>query len=434
MMPHFSGDAMKIRFAKLLLAAACGWIAYPGAVRAQTAPAAPASWTLPQVLRRVAERNPELVISELEIEAAAARVAQAGVKPNPEMEVLAENMSFPIVGEGLFHYTESTLLVRQRLELGGKRDLRVRAAEKDVAIAKSGLEVKKIELIAMASRAFVELLAEQQRGANQGELIRLMRQSFETVKERVTAGKASPIEQTRAAVALVSAQMEEERHQGALSAAKDRLAALWGGTAAEIEGVQGQFEIPARAADISDSCLANNPDLRLAAASIEARDADLALQTANRKPDLTFSAGLRRLHLDSQQVWTAGISIPIPIFDKRQGAIAEARVRLEQSRLEATAIAWRVRAALVQARHEQDIARREATSLRDDALPAAREAAAAVEEGYRLGKFEFLNVLDAQRTYAELQGKYIEAVASGLKAAIDVDRLLRCESPAVPGR
>jgi cobalt-zinc-cadmium efflux system outer membrane protein len=57
-----------------------------------------------------------------------------------------------------------------------------------------------------------------------------------------------------------------------------------------------------------------------------------------------------------------------------------------------------------------------------------------VEEGYRLGKFEFLNVLDAQRTYAELQGKYIEAVASGLKAAIDVDRLLRCESPAVPGR
>ena len=124
--------------------------------------------------------------------------------------------------------------------------------------------------------------------------------------------------------------------------------------------------------------------------------------------------------------------MPLPIFDKRQGAIAEARARLDQARSEEKAVEWRLRAALAQVRHDHATALLEARTLTESALPAAREAAAAVGEGDRLGKFEFLNVLDAQRTYAELQGRYIEAVATGLKAAIEIQRLARCDSPAAP--
>jgi hypothetical protein len=56
------------------------------------------------------------------------------------------------------------------------------------------------------------------------------------------------------------------------------------------------------------------------------------------------------------------------------------------------------------------------------------EAISAVEEGYRLGKFPYMNVLDAQRTYAELRRRYIEAVASGLQATVAIDRLGPCDS------
>lgn len=205
-----------------------------------------------------------------------------------------------------------------------------------------------------------------------------------------------------------------------------------GGSNADFDEVQGRFEIPPMAPKLDESCLQNNPEFKLAAAASDARGAMLALEQANRKPDLTFSAGFRRLSLDNQQVWVTGVLIPITIFDKRQGAIAEARIRLEQSRMEEKAVAWQLRAALTQARHEHENALLETSTLRESALPAAREAAAAVEEGYRLGKFEFLNVLDAQRTYAELQGKYIEAVASGLKATIEIERLARCDSPVTP--
>ncbi len=428
---------MKFRLLVLFLLVLYCWSPLRFTVMAQvspTVPDRPAALTLAQALARVFERNPEWVVSELEIQAASARVSQAGVKPNPEIEALAENLSIPGVGSGFAHYTESTLQISQRLEMGGKRGLRIRAAEREVEVASQELEVTKVELISATSQAFADVLAEQERVANQQELSRLSQQSYSIVVERVAAGKVSPVEQTRAAVALASAQLEEEKHRRALVAAKDRLAALWGGSHGDIDAVQGNFEIPPASSDVPESCIQNNPDMKLAAAAADSRDAVLALELANRKPDLTFSAGFRRLNLDNHQVWVAGVSIPIPIFDRRQGAIAEARTRLDQSRTEAKAVEWRLRAALTQARNDHATALLEARTLTTSALPAAKEAAAAVEEGYRLGKFEFLNVLDAQRTYAELQGRYIEAVSSGLRAAIEIGRLARCDSPATPAK
>ncbi len=429
---------MKFRWILLFLSAFTCSSHYSPAARAQGASGekqitegGAAALTLAQVLSRVFERNPELSVSRLEIEAATARVTQAGQRPNPEITAEAENLSTPAVGAGVFQYTESTLQFSQRLETGGKRNLRVGAARKDVAVASGQFETKKADLIASASQAFAEVLAEQQRTANQQELSRLAQQTYSAVVDRVTAGKVSPVEQTRAAVALASAQLEEEKQQQALVAAKDRLAALWGGSHREVPAVQAAFEIPPVPSDLPPSCIANSPDLQLAAAAIASRTAALTLELASRKPDLTFSAGFRRLNLDNQEVWVAGVSLPLPIFDKRQGSIAEARVRLEQSRAQAKSIEWRIRADLAQAQHNHDIALQQAKALSANALPAAKEAEAAVEEGYRLGKFDLLNVLDAQRTFAELQGKYIEAVASGLQAAITIQRLVRCDSVPV---
>ncbi len=390
----------------------------------------PISLTLSDALSRVFERNPELTVSELEIEAAAARVLQAGLRPNPEIALEGENLATPVIGPGVFRYTEGTFSVSQRLELGNKRGMRVRAAQKDASVAAAQLEVKKLELTAEASQAFAEVLAEQERLANQKEITRLVQQSHAIVADRVAAGKVSPVEETRAAVELTAAQLEEERHARTLVAAKDKLAALWGGTHQDFSDVRGTFEIPSIASERPEGCLLQNPDMLLAAAGVESRDAALGLELANRKPDLTLSGGFRRLDEVKQQVWVTQISIPLPLFDKRQGAIAEARVRLDQSRSQQEATERRLRAALSQALHDHEIARLEADTLSEKALPAAKDAAAAVEEGYRLGKFELLNVLDAQRTNADLRGRYIDAVAAGLRAAIEIDRLTRCDSPA----
>lgn len=430
---------MKLRWPLILILAVVSWNNSRPDALAQGAPGAqrilsdrPISLTLADALARVFERNPELTVSELEIEAAAARVLQAGLRPNPEIELEGENLSTPGIGTGVFRYLEGTLGVNQRLELGDKRGMRVRAAQKEASIASAQLEVKKVELITATSQAFTEVLAEQERLANQKELTGLAQQSYSIVTDRVAAGRVSPVEETRAAVELTSARLEEEKHAQALVAARDRLAALWGGTHQDFALVQGTFEIPPIASERPEGCLQENPEIRLAAADADFRKAALGLELANRTPDVTFSAGFRRLDLDKQNVWVAGASVPLPLFDKRQGAIAEARIRLDQSHSQQEATERRLRAALTQALHDHDIALLEAKTLAENALPAAKDAAAAVEEGYRLGKFELLNVLDAQRTNAELRARYIEAVAAGLKAAVEIERLTRCDSQAPP--
>lgn len=386
---------------------------------------------LSHALSRVFDNHPELTVSELEIQAASARLLQAGVRPNPEFGALAENI-FAMGGTGLFRYTESTLQISQRLETGHKRALRVQAAEKETSVARHLGEVKKSELIAATAQAFADVLAAQERLANQRALDRLAHQSHDIVVERVAAGKVSPVEQTRSTVALAAAQMEEERQQGALLAAKDRLAGLWGGTHRDFDRAQGRFEISRRPQGAASSCFTHNPDLQLAAAAVDSRDALLAFEQASRKPDVTVSAGFRRLSLEEQNAWMAGISIPLPLFDKRQGAIAEARIRRDKALQEKKVLEWDLRSRLVQARHELEIALSETRTLLQTALPAAKDALSAVEEGYRFGKFDFLNVLDAQRTYAEMQRRYIEAVASGLRATIEIDRLAPCDTPAGP--
>ena len=426
---------MRSRLLSILLLLTCltgSMLAAAGQVAPRASQGVPdmsAILTLEQALARVFERNPELGVSELEIQAASARIEQAGRKPNPEFTAEAENLTTPWVGPGVFRYSENSLQFSQRLELGGKRELRVQAAEKDFAVASVQLEVKKRGMIFEASRAFTDVLAEQERFANQQALTRLAQQSHATVTVRVAAGKVSPVEQTRAAVARAAAQLEEDKRLRALLAAKERLAALWGGTYQDIQAVQGTFAIPDAASGDVDLCMENNPDLKLAAAAVNSRDAALALELGLRKPDLTVSAGFRYLNLESAPVWVAGISIPLPIRDKRQGAIAEARIRLDQSRLAEQALARRLRAGVAQARQDREIALAEVKSLMESTLPGAREAAEAVEEGYRLGKFDYLNVLDAQRTYAELQGRFIEAVVSGLHATLEIQRLARCDAP-----
>ena len=184
--------------------------------------------TLSAALQRVFERNPELTASELEIQAASARMLQAGVRPNPELFTEIQNL--PAIASGdLFRTTEATVSISQRLEMGAKRDLRVEAARRDKDLAGRNLDLAKTDLGARTRQAFYEVLANQERLRNSGELTRLASQSHSVVMDRVAAGKASPVEQTRSIVALAAAQLEEEKQAKELAASKDRLASLWGG-------------------------------------------------------------------------------------------------------------------------------------------------------------------------------------------------------------
>lgn len=382
--------------------------------------------TLADALARVLGSNPELKASELEVRAADAKILQAGFRPNPELS--AEIQNLPALGSGnFFRTTEADVLIAHRLETGGKRALRVKNARMGKTVAAHSLDRVRAELAAATRQAFADVLANQERVANSRRLTELALQSRAIVLDRVSAGKTSPVEETRSEVALAAAQLEEKKQVEELTASKDMLASLWSGNSLDFARAVAEFGLPDLPPDL-DACIESGPDMKLAGTSVESRRTALDLERSLRIPDIILSGGFRRSNTEDFNAWVAGISIPLPLFDKRQGAVAEARIRLEKASLEKKNLERLLRARLAQERHNYAIAQIEAKTLTKTALPAAAQALAATEEGYRLGKFEYLNVLDSQRTYAELQRKYIEAVASGQRASIEIDRLAGCDS------
>jgi cobalt-zinc-cadmium efflux system outer membrane protein len=125
------------------------------------------------------------------------------------------------------------------------------------------------------------------------------------------------------------------------------------------------------------------------------------------------------------------LSMPLPVFDRNQGNRLEARYRLAKAEEEQRTATVQAHAALGEAYAALVAAYAAATALKNDALPGAHSAFDATSEGYRQGKFGFLDVLDAQRTLFEVRGQHIEALATYHQAVADVERLIGDRLPAV---
>jgi cobalt-zinc-cadmium efflux system outer membrane protein len=111
-------------------------------------------------------------------------------------------------------------------------------------------------------------------------------------------------------------------------------------------------------------------------------------------------------------------------FDRNRGGVLEARYRLARAEEERRSAEVRLGQALAEVYHSLTTAYRDATLIQRDVLPAAQEAFDVATEGYRQGKFGFLEVLDAQRTLFDTKGQYLEALSAYHKAVADAERLI----------
>ena len=116
--------------------------------------------------------------------------------------------------------------------------------------------------------------------------------------------------------------------------------------------------------------------------------------------------------------------MPLPIFDSNRGNVREALQREDKARDEAAALAMRLRAEALSARQRLDAARVEAETMVREVLPGAQSAFDATLRGFELGKFSFLEALDAQRTLFQARAQYLKALGDAHRAAAEIDRLI----------
>jgi cobalt-zinc-cadmium efflux system outer membrane protein len=423
---HFRENSMRCLYTLLGLAAiiSAPLFAEPAALPDSTSePATPTAsggtLSLREALALTLERNPELAAAAHEIAARDGVVLQAGLLPNPALAFTAEDVS-------LEDYSTS-LQLSQLVELGGKRRARVGAAIAGRELAELELAVRRNDLLAAVTKAFVDVLGAQERRTLAQENLDLAERFAATVSRRVDAGKVSPVEATKVSVDAATARIELEQAERELTAARKLLASYWGDADMASTRVVGEL------AATSDSFppledlrarLRDNPAWQLQDKAIAERQALVDVEQTKRTPDVTVSAGVKRFPDLDENALIFEAAVPLPLFDRNQGNLREAEARLTKSTSEQQAAQVAMISELNQTYESLRAADREVTLLRTEVLPAAESAFAAAGKGYELGKFGFIDVLDAQRTLFQNRALYLRALVNHQRLTTDLERLI----------
>jgi len=292
-------------------------------------------------------QHPALVPLGLEREARNALRLQASLLPNPELEFEVEEFGGRSELRG-FDGAEYSLIASQRIELGGKRARRTRLASRHRDLADWELRSKRLDLIRLATLAFVRVLELQDRVALDQEFLSLAQKVAKAADARLRAGKASSVEQQRTQLALETSKLQLASSQALLLGARSRLATSWGRTTARFERASGSLQqltsVPPLGGLVAR--LAGSADLRRWGGEISKREAALSLERAMRVPDLTVAGGARYFRELDETAFVLGISLPLPLFDRNQGGIREARTRLAQTEARQAAAQSRAQADL----------------------------------------------------------------------------------------
>ncbi|MDY0745995.1 TolC family protein [Paucibacter sp. R3-3] len=398
------------------LAVACiGTFASPVSVRAQADGARP-PLTLEAAFDRALSRSPALSAAAKEVEAQQAAVRQAGVRPNPSLSATVEDTRPET--------RTSTLTLDIPLEMGGKRAARLGAAERAVGVASAELDNLRAELRARTIGAFFGVLVAQQGVELAAGSVSLAERAADAVSKRVAAGKVSPVEATRARVDVANARLERDEAAAELQNARVRLATVMGEDAPDFDAVRGETAAPLRPAlPELMAQLESSPQLRVGRLEAERRRALIEVERSKAQPDLTLSLGGKRDAAAGRSQAVIGFSIPLPLFDRNQGAILEASRRAAKADDELQAARLSLLAELQEASGRLSLARASLRTLEDAVLPAALEAYEAAGQGFDAGKFGFLEVIDAQRSLLQARSRALNTLAAAFQAAAAIDRI-----------
>jgi len=384
--------------------------------------------TLADAVQLALEHSPDLTAFDWGRRAAEAHQVQAGRRSNPVAGVMLDDVAGSSRASDPAGAVQPQLTIQlsQLVELGAKRAARQALAAGGQVVADLDYEAARLDVLSRVTTAFHGVLAGQESVTQAAVSLALARQVQQTAAARVEAGVVSPIEETRAEVLVASAQREADRAQRTLDARRRQLSLLWGHPAPAFERVAGDIGVlpPLPAIEALATALAATPDLARWTAEVERRHAALAVARGAATPDLTISAGYRRFTSIGSQALVVGASVPIPFFDRNKDGIRAADADLARARAEADAALLHLQSQLAEAHRAFASAVDDATALRTRVVPAAQSVFDAVREGYQLGRFGLMDVLDAQRTLTMAHSDLLAALTAAHQSAVAVERLV----------
>lgn len=402
------------RLTRHLLSAA---LLLPAISQAQTADTPPLS--LQDAEKRLLDANPTILQARAAVAGARAGIDIAGARPNPIVTASVTSINPTRSGNGGYwdRPVDNVLRVDQMIERGDKRDLRLAAADRNLAA--TGLDLDntiRLARIELAS-AWVDLRAAREVRRIADENAALARRAADAAELRGKAGDLAGVDVARFAADAARVANDAVQAELALSRARIALARLLGnrvpaGTLQTTDDWPGDDAVPLSPTD------AERVDILAARQRVAQAGALRELARAQRTRDV--SVGVQYEHYPPDGRNTYGVSISVPLFlgyDYR-GDIArsEADFTAAEQQLDAT----RQSVASEQARLQAELAaaRSRHARLRDVVLPAAERAGRGADVAIQKGGMSLTDYLDTQRNLRAARIEAVQARADVARAAL----------------
>jgi cobalt-zinc-cadmium efflux system outer membrane protein len=378
--------------------------------------------------------NAELLAARLDIERARARLRQAGLRPNPTLDFEQSTGRFT----GSPGERSTSVGVALPLEVAGQRHRRIELAQAELEATEAEVANRERQLTTEVLTAYVEALSALRELQITEGLNNIDVETARFVQVRVNEGETAPIELSLLQVEVDRLRSRRALVEGQLQAALVKLKNLSGISPNEPLRLKEELSTPTlplpptsleAAVDIA---FRTRPDLRLARLNEEVARAGLRLARAQAAPEVTvsgkylFDRSLTDLPEplvpipDLTRSLTLGVSVGLPVFNRNQGAKAEAITAIGQAQRRREFAETVVRGDVTSAYRRYEAARSAVATFEQGVINRSNDNIRAIRAAYQIGQFSITDLLVQQRQLLDSQREFTEALSEQYRAHADL--------------
>lgn len=398
--------------------------------------------TLRNVIAIAREHNGELKALREEAGIGEAGKIKAGLFPNPVLEL--EGATGELTGSE----SEERLSVgiSQEFVIGGKREKRLAVADAEATRFQSRIKDAERVLLLELKSGFHDLLLAERRLDLAHKAAEFNSQLLQIARERFAAGDIAELDVNLARVETARSEGRRIEMEHELVPLRQRLLSLMGTSDLENLRITDTADSRNRAVDLAELkalALKNRPDLQALTAESSKGEAELNLALAERLPNITAGLAYSRERsvtsfngLDdrsTEHLIGLNLSVPLPLFDRNQAALQEARVRKNSSVTRETYARQNIEREVAAAHGRLASADRSLNIYASEIIPQLTENLKVVQEAYRLGEVGILAVIEEQTKFIDVNEEYLSAHYSRNSALAKLEAAVGMELNEIDG-
>ncbi len=379
--------------------------------------AEPTAFNLRQFIEIAQRDNKDLQAARYAVAVGRARLVQAGLRPNPRLDV-SGNSDFAFRNEGEHG---SSLGISQQFPIAGRILRQKNVAHVDVALAQAEVEEAERQLAGEVAADVYSLLVIDRQIQSRDELIGVEEKLAKATRERLKAAEVSELDVNTVQLDLQRLSQERALLQSQRLSLLVSLNTLAGRPAAAplaINEPMPDVDALPSLKHLQDQALQFRPDLRGALLRADRAQAEEALAKAQRWEDWSAALSLEqdRISVDgaprqtSDRLLGFSLSIPLPLFNRNQGLIAEALANADQSQARIEALRLVIASEIASAHTEATNLQQLVIQYRQGLLPISERNVQLAQQGYSQGKTSIIEVVQAQRQLADLNVAHLNTL------------------------